>query len=77
MTADGDTYSFELTPTTVANITYTIYMESNIRTWSSTSGLINVKPAPAGGLGDTTLILIIAGAVVLIIILVIVMKKKK
>jgi hypothetical protein len=78
MTADGDTYSYELTPTTVANITYTIYMESNVRTWSSTSGLIIVQPAPAGGLGDTTLlIIIVAGAVLVIIILVIVLKKKK
>jgi hypothetical protein len=78
MTADGDTYSFALTPTTLANITFTIYMESNIRTWSSTSGLIVVTPAPLGGLDSTTLLIIIAaGAVILIIILVLVFKKKK
>ncbi|MHA1929305.1 MAG: hypothetical protein ACTSV2_12085, partial [Candidatus Thorarchaeota archaeon] len=78
MTADGVTFSFELTPSTLANISYTIYMESNIRTWSSTSGLIVVTEAPAVGLGDTTLLIIIAaGAVVLIIVLVLVFKKKK
>jgi len=76
MTAAGDTYSFALTPTTVANITYTIYMESIIGTWSSTSGLIVVTEAPAGGL-DTTTLLIIAGAVVLLIILILVFKRKK
>ena len=78
MTADGDTFSFELTPTTLANISYTIYMESNIRTWSSTDGLIIVQAAPVGGLDSTTLLIIIAaGAVILIIVLVIVLKKKK
>lgn len=78
MTADGDTYSLVMTPATVANITYTIYMESNIHTWSSTSGLIVVTEAPAVGLGDTTLLIIIAaGAVVLIVVLVLVFKKKK
>ena len=78
MIADGDTYSLEMTPATVANITYTIYMESNIHTWSSTSGLVVVTEAPTVGLGDTTLLIIIAaGAVVLIIILVLVFKKKK
>lgn len=78
MTSVGDTYSFEFMPTTAANITYTIYMESNIRTWSSTDGLIVVNAALVGGLDTTTLLIIIAaGAVILIIALVLVFKKKK
>jgi hypothetical protein len=78
MTADGETYSLELTPSTAANITFTIYMESNIGTWSSTTGLIVVTEAASGIPIDPTLLLIIgAAAVVVIIILVIVMKKKK
>jgi hypothetical protein len=77
MTADGDMFSFSFTPTTAGNINYTIFMESNIRTWSSTEGLIVVNEVAL--IGDPTLIIIIAAAagVVIIIVIIIFMKKGK
>ncbi|MGY5859976.1 MAG: DNRLRE domain-containing protein [Candidatus Thorarchaeota archaeon] len=73
----GDTYEYSWTPTAAANVTYTIYMESEIGTWSSVSGIVQV--VEGGGFPiDPTLLLIIAGVgVVLLIVIVIVMKRKK
>ncbi len=78
MTASGDTYSYEFTPTSVGNVSYTIYMESAISTWSNTTGIFEVVQGSfIPGLDNTTLILIAAGVVFLIIIIVIVRKRKK
>ena len=68
----GNTYSYTLTPDEVGNVTYTIYMESNIGTWSSVSGLIEVVQ-PGLTLGDMTLWLIagVAGAIIVIVLVVI------
>ncbi len=72
MTMDADTYSHTWTPDTVGNVTYTIYMESVVGTWSSTSGLVEVIQ-PGLGLGDIPLWLIAAagGAVIVIVLIVI------
>ena len=82
MTADGDTFSFAWTPTSVGVIDYTIYIHSNVNTWASVSGSLNVTGSPTTtGTGtpvDMTMILIIVGAAaVVIVIIVIIMKKKK
>ncbi|MHA2178696.1 MAG: glycoside hydrolase family 78 protein, partial [Candidatus Thorarchaeota archaeon] len=71
MTAIGDTYSYTLTPDTVGNMTYTIFMESNVGTWSSTSGLVEVVQ-PGLLPGDMTLLLI-AGAAGLVIVIIVVL----
>ncbi|MGY5876881.1 MAG: hypothetical protein RTU30_14120, partial [Candidatus Thorarchaeota archaeon] len=78
MTASGDVYSYEFTPASVGNVSYTIYMESAVSTWSTTTGSFEVvQGSIIPGLDDTTLILIVAGVVFLIIIIVIIRKRKK
>jgi hypothetical protein len=73
MSAVGDTYTYTWTPTTAGNVTYTIYMESNIGTWSSVGGtLVVLSPGLAI---DPTLLLIIAGVgIVVVIVLVVILK---
>ena len=77
MSQDGDTFSYDMIPATAGNITFTIYMESNIGTWSTTSGLIQV--VQGGGLpGDMTMWLVIGAAgVIIVVIIVILMKRPK
>lgn len=77
MTGVGDTYSYQFTASTAGNLTYTIYMESNLRTWSSTSGLLVVtEPMTSDGLDPTLIIIIAAAAGVIIIIVIIIITKK-
>ena len=59
-------------PDAVGNMTYTIFMESNVGTWSSTSGLIEVVQ-PGLALGDATIWIIIgAGGLIIVIIIIVV-----
>jgi len=76
MTPSGDTYSYTWTPTEVGNVTYTIYMESNVRTSDTVSGYFDIVQ-PGLDLGPMT-IWIIAGAmgVVLVIVIVVLLKRK-
>jgi hypothetical protein len=79
MTPTADTYTFTWTPTTTGNVTYYIYMESSIGTWSSTTGTLEVVVGGIGGPIDPTMLIIIlaaAGAVVVIILIVILKRKK-
>ncbi len=74
MTMDADTYSHTWTPDTAGNVTYTIYMESAVGTWSSTSGLVEVIE-PSIIPGDIPLWLIAAaGGVVIVIVLILILK---
>jgi len=77
MLGAGDTYTYAWTPAAVGNVTYVIYMESEIGTWSTASGVFEVLPASLPPPGDYTLYLIIgAGAVVLIVVLIVVLRKR-
>lgn len=69
MTAVGNTYSYTWSPNEVGNVTYTIYMESNIGTYSSVSGIFDVVQ-PGLNLGDMTIWIIagVAGAVIVIVL---------
>ena len=73
MTADGDTFSYTWTPTSVGLLNYTIFMLSNGNTWSIAQGSILVQE----GVGDMTLILILGGAAVVVVIVVIVYLKRR
>ena len=74
MTMDADTYSHTWTPDTAGNVTYTIYMESAVGTWSSTSGLVEVIE-PSIIPGDIPLWLIAAaGGVVIVIVLILILR---
>lgn len=77
MTGSDDTFAYTWTPMAAANVTYTIYMESAIGTWSSVSGEFSV--IESGGLViDPMLLAIIGiGAVIVIIVIIIVMKRSK
>ena len=76
MTAYSDTYTYTWTPTTAGNYTFTIYMESNIETWSSVSGLAEILDVPSGGRPiDTTTLLIIAGAIAVVVIIIVIIAK--
>ncbi|TFG08217.1 DNRLRE domain-containing protein [Candidatus Thorarchaeota archaeon] len=76
MTGAGDTYEYTWTPSTAANVTYTIYMESAIGTWSSVLGDLSIIQ---GGISVDPMLLAIIGvaALIIIIVIVIVMKRKK
>jgi hypothetical protein len=84
MSATADTWSYTWTPDDHGNFTYTVYMESSIGTWSSTSGIIEIEeptstteePTPPL-IGDSTMLLIIGGAAVIVLILVIILLKKR
>jgi hypothetical protein len=77
MLGTGDTYTYAWTPTAAGNVTYVIYMESEIGTWSTASGVFEVLPASLLPPGDYMLYIIIgAGAVVLVVVLVVVRKKR-
>jgi hypothetical protein len=84
MSATADTWSYTWTPDDHGNFTYTVYMESFIGTWSSTSGIIEIEeptstteePTPPV-IGDSTMLLIIGGAAVIVLILVIILLKKR
>lgn len=76
MTADGDTYTYTWTPTTAGNYSFVIYMESNIETWSSTSGFVDVL-TPSIFPIDTNTLLIIVGAVAVVVIIIVIMMKKR
>jgi hypothetical protein len=71
MTQVGDAFSHSLTPDTVGNITYVIYMESNIGTWSTTSGVIQVAQ---GGiqLGPMTIWLVLGAAGVIAVVVIVI-----
>ncbi|MFW9958221.1 MAG: DNRLRE domain-containing protein [Candidatus Odinarchaeota archaeon] len=70
MTAVGSTYAYTWTPTSAGNVIYTIYMESNIGTWSSVSGaLVVLTPGLAV---DPTLLLIVAGVGLVVVIVIVV-----
>jgi len=72
MTAVGDTYSYTFTPDTVGNVTYTIYMESNVGTWSTTTGLFEViEPSLIPGDIPLWLIAGLGGAVIVIVLVLI------
>ncbi len=76
MVGTGDIYTYAWTPTAVGNVTYAIYMESEIGTWSTASGVFEVLPAQILPFGDYTLYIIIgAGAVVLVVVLVVLKKR--
>ena len=76
MLGAGDTYTYAWTPTAAGNVTYAIYMESEIGTWSTASGVFEVLPASILPPGDYTLYIIIgAGAVVLVVVLVVLKKR--
>ncbi|MGY5880024.1 MAG: DNRLRE domain-containing protein [Candidatus Thorarchaeota archaeon] len=81
MTADGDTYSFTWTPTTVELVDYTVYIRSNENSWASASGSVNVTAASTGGftfpVDTNTLLLILAAVAVVIVIIIVVRKKRK
>jgi hypothetical protein len=72
MAVVGNTYSYTWAPDEVGNVTYTIYMESNIGTWSSVSGIFDVVQ-PGLDLGDMTIWIIagVAGAIIVIVLVVI------
>jgi hypothetical protein len=75
MAATGDTYTYTWTPTTAGNVDYTIYMESNIGTWSSVNGtLVVVSP---GLVLDPTMLLLIGGAVLVVAIVIVVMMRSR
>jgi hypothetical protein len=79
MSGVGDSYSYSWTPTEAGNFTYSVYMESTIGTWASTSGVLTiVNPSLIPGLpiDTTTLLIIVVGALALIIIILVVRKKK-
>jgi hypothetical protein len=76
MVGAGGTYTYAWTPTAVGNVTYTIYMQSEIGTWSTASGVFEVLPASIFPPGDYMLYIIIgAGAVVLVVVLVVLKKR--
>ncbi|MGM0686584.1 MAG: DUF7594 domain-containing protein [Promethearchaeati archaeon] len=54
MTSSGDVYSYTWTPASNGTFPYTIYMNSSIGTWNSTSGNIVIDPAPDATTTDTT-----------------------
>ncbi|MHA2026371.1 MAG: DNRLRE domain-containing protein [Candidatus Thorarchaeota archaeon] len=72
MNGVGDSYSLSWTPSAAGTVNFTIYMESNVRTWSSVDGSFVV-----GGFAiDPLLLVLIGGGIVVVLVLVIVMKKK-
>ena len=77
LNATADTWSYTWTPDDHGNFTYTIYMQSSINTWSSTSGIIEIVEPPPLPPVDYTMLLIIAGAAVIVVVLVIVLLKKR
>ncbi|MFW9920033.1 MAG: DNRLRE domain-containing protein [Candidatus Thorarchaeota archaeon] len=80
MSASGDIYSYTWTPSESGNYTYTIYMESTIGTWTTTSGIFEVGAAPLiPGLpiDNMTLLLILLGVLALIVIVVACRRRKK
>ncbi len=84
MTESGGTYTYDWVPSTVGNYTFTIYMESSIGTWSTTSGDIEVLQSttttttttPAGTTIPSSYLLIIAIAVIVVIIIVVLKRRK-
>ncbi|MCK4566360.1 MAG: hypothetical protein KAU48_03530, partial [Candidatus Thorarchaeota archaeon] len=83
MTADGNTFSFAWTPTSVGVIDYTIYIHSNENTWASVAGSVNVTAASTTTTtgtwlgGDMTMLIIIGAAAVVVVIVIIKRKKGK
>jgi len=70
MVAMVDIYSYTWTPDSAGNVTYTIYMESNIGTWSSVDGfLVVLQP---GLVIDPIMLLAIAGVVLVVVIVLVV-----
>ena len=76
MLGAGDTYTYAWTPTAVGNVTYVIYMESEIGTWSTASGVFEVLPASLLPPGDYTLYILIGAGAVVLVLLVVVLKKR-
>ncbi len=73
-------YSYTWTPTTAGNYNFTIYMVSNIETWSSVSGIVTVLAASHSGFPASILLIIFGASVGVVIVLVVIMKirgKKK
>jgi hypothetical protein len=87
MTPSGDTFSYSWTPAVAGNVSYTIYMESAIGTYSTTSGELEVLEStettgtgtgtgPGPGFDPTILIVAGAAAVVAVVIVIIILKRK-
>lgn len=76
MTQAGDIFSYSWTPTSAANISYTIYMRSAIGTYSTTSGLVIVLQGTGGAFDPILLLVAGAVAVVVVVIVVIILKRK-
>jgi hypothetical protein len=75
MVAAGDTYSYTWTPASAGNITYSIYMESNIGTWSSTDGYV-VVVSPGLTIDPTILLLVIGAGLVAVVIIVVLVRSR-
>ncbi|MGQ4912386.1 MAG: DNRLRE domain-containing protein [Candidatus Thorarchaeota archaeon] len=62
MSQAGDRYSYSFVTTSVGTITFTVFMESAVGTWSVATGAIYVlSSSPSSVDGGTTLTIIIAG----------------
>jgi len=80
MAPSGDSYSYSWTPTESGNFSYTIYMESSIGTWSTTSGIFEIQESPGiiPGLpiDNQTLLLIVVGVLILVIVILALRRRK-
>ena len=77
MTADGDTYSFAWTPTSVGLVNYTVYVRSNENTWASVTGSFNVIATGTFPPIDTNTLLIILGVLAVVVIIIVIRRRKK
>jgi hypothetical protein len=74
MAAVGNTYSFTFTPDSTGNVTYTIYMESTIGTWSSTSSFVEIVEQGLFPGGIPLWLIAAAGGAVIVIVLILVLR---
>jgi hypothetical protein len=74
MAAVGNTYSFTFTPDSTGNVTYTIYMESIIGTWSSTSGFVEIVQQGIFPDGIPLWLIAAAGGAVIVIVLIVILR---